>query len=138
MREVKVILDTNFIIEISKGVIAPSMIDEVLNVKYSLITTDSVIEELNDMSKHNDELSRMASASLEIIRRLKVKIIPTGIADGDESIISLAKKLKSVNEPVVVATLDKELQRKLRDASVPYIFLRNRGKRLSLSWSVLL
>jgi rRNA-processing protein FCF1 len=135
--EVKVILDTNFIIEISKGTVAPSMIDEVLNAKYLLITTDSIVEELNEMSKHNDELSRMARASLEIIRRLKIEVVPTDIADGDESIVSLAKRLKSEDEPVVVATLDKELQKKLRKAAVPYISLRNRGKRLGLSWDLL-
>jgi len=133
---IKVILDANFLIEMAKGNIAPSMIDEAISYGYELLTTTNVVDELSEMAMHGDELSKRASEAAIIIRRLNVKVVSTAAANGDESIVKLAGDLKASGNAVVVATLDKELRRRLRKEGVPCLTVRGRGKRLELSWAV--
>ena len=136
--KVKVVVDTNFLLLIARGVIAPSNLNDVINVSYELITTDAVVKELEAMSKEEDLLAREARFALKLLDRLGVQVLRVEAGSADKSILNLTKALAQEGDRVVVATNDKNLRRSVRRLGVPTLYLREEGLRLEIDWNPLL
>ncbi|MGC9210209.1 MAG: PIN domain-containing protein [Acidilobus sp.] len=134
---VTILLDTNFLIMMARGLIPPSSIGDVVKASYTLATTDAVIRELSSMRERGGLLGRAASFALELTKRLDVAVIATGHGDADKSLLELAKALRLKGEVVAVATSDKELRRRLKEAGVPTIYYREEGATLEVDWEPL-
>jgi rRNA-processing protein FCF1 len=136
--KVKVVVDTNFLLMMAQGVIAPSSLNDAINASYELVTTDAVVKELETMSKREDLLAREAGFALKLLERLGVQVLRVKAGSADESILTLAKELVQNGDRVVVATNDKNLRRSVRRLGVPTLYLREEGLRLEIDWSPLL
>jgi len=136
--KVKVVVDTNFLLTMAQGVIAPSSLNDAINASYELITTDAVAKELEAMSKREDLLAREAGFALKLLERLGVQVLRVKAGSADESILALAKELVQNGDRVVVATNDKNLRRSVRRLGVPTLYLREEGLRLEIDWNPLL
>lgn len=136
--KVKVVVDTNFLLTMAQGVIAPSSLNDAINASYELITTDAVVKELEAMSKGGDLLAREAGFALKLLERLGVQVLRVKAGSADESILALAKELVQNGDRVVVATNDKNLRRSVRKLGVPTLYLREEGLRLEIDWNPLL
>ena len=136
--KVKVVVDTNFLLTMVQGVIAPSSLDDAINASYELITTDAVVKELEAMSKGGDLLAREAGFALKLLERLGVQVLRVKAGSADESILTLTKELVQNGDRVVVATNDKNLRRSVRRLGVPTLYLREEGLRLEIDWNPLL
>ncbi|MCG2896873.1 MAG: PIN domain-containing protein [Acidilobus sp.] len=136
--KVKVVVDTNFLLTMAQGVIAPSSLNDAINASYELITTDAVAKELEAMSKGGDLLAREAGFALKLLERLGVQVLRVKAGSADESILTLAKELVQNGDRVVVATNDKNLRRSVRRLGVPTLYLREEGLRLEIDWNPLL
>lgn len=136
--KVKVVVDTNFLLMMAQGVIAPSSLNDAINASYELVTTDAVVKELETMSKREDLLAREAGFALKLLERLGVQVLRVKAGSADESILTLAKELVQNGDRVVVATNDKNLRRSIRGLGVPTLYLREEGLRLEIDWNPLL
>jgi len=136
--KVKVVVDTNFLLMMAQGVIAPSSLNDAINASYELVTTDAVVKELEAMSKREDLLAREAGFALKLLERLGVQVLRVKAGSADESILTLAKELVQSGDRVVVATNDKNLRRSVRRLGVPTLYLREEGLRLEIDWNPLL
>jgi len=136
--KVKVVVDTNFLLTMAQGVIAPSSLNDAINASYELITTDAVVKELEAMSKGGDLLAREAGFALKLLERLGVQVLRVKAGSADESILTLTKELVQNGDRVVVATNDKNLRRSVRRLGVPTLYLREEGLRLEIDWNPLL
>jgi len=136
--KVKVVVDTNFLLMMAQGVIAPSSLNDAINASYELVTTDAVVKELETMSKREDLLAREAGFALKLLERLGVQVLRGKADSADESILTLAKELVQSGDRVVVATNDKNLRRSIRRLGVPTLYLREEGLRLEIDWNPLL
>ncbi len=132
---VKVLLDTNFLILMAKGLVTPSMLESAIPALYELETTSAVVSELDEMSSRRDLLSRYAAAAKELLGKLKVRVVPTDEHDGDSSLLKYSQQLKARNYTVVVATVDSELRKALKKAGIPTLYLKGRKRALSIDWS---
>jgi len=136
--KVKVVVDTNFLLTMAQGVIAPSSLNDAINASYELVTTDAVVKELEAISKGEDLLAREAGFALKLLERLGVQVLRVKAGSADESILTLAKELVQNGDRVVVATNDKNLRRSVRRLGVPTLYLREEGLRLEIDWNPLL
>jgi len=136
--KVKVVVDTNFLLMMAQGVIAPSSLNDAINASYELVTTDTVVKELEAMSKREDLLAREARFALKLLERLGVQVLRVKADSADESVLTLAKELVQSGDRVVVATNDKNLRRSVRRLGVPTLYLREEGLRLEIDWNPLL
>ncbi|AFZ70233.1 PilT domain protein [Caldisphaera lagunensis DSM 15908] len=135
----KVILDSNMIIMLGKGIITISMFEDLLEQKFNLITTSSVIDELKKISEQNKNriININIKFGLNIIKN-KVEIIETkNVTDADDSIFYTSLDLKNKGEVVFVATNDRELRSRLRIAKIPTIYYRDSKSKLELEWKEL-
>ena len=103
----KILLDSNFVVSCVKNKID---FFEKLIGNQILIPTQ-VIEELKKLSDSKQKLhnKEIATLSLQIIQKNKFKKIDLGKGHVDKKIIQYVKD----NPEVIVATLDKELQKKI-------------------------
>ena len=136
--KVKVVVDTNFLLMMAQGVIAPSSLNDAINASYELVTTDAVVKELETMSKREGLLAREAGFALKLLERLGVQVLRVKADSADESILTLARELVQSGDRVVVATNDKNLRRSVRRLGVPTLYLREEGLRLEIDWNPLL
>ena len=131
------LLDTNFLLMMARGVIAPSSISEAVGVSYRLATSSAVVNELRRMAGGGDSLARLAAFALSLLERLNVSVLESSKADADSSLIELAMKLRAEGEPVAVATSDRELRRRLRERGVATLYYREEGSILEVEWEPL-
>jgi rRNA-processing protein FCF1 len=125
-RCLEVVLDTNFIILLSKY---PHLIDElneVIPFKSVCVLLTVVLEELEAVSKTLSEVrKRMLGKILGVLRGRCVVVDAGGSGIVDEAIIDYARKHQAV-----VATNDRELRRRLREMGIPNVFFREESRRL--------
>ncbi len=132
---VKIVLDSNVIIMVAKGLITYSMFEEVIEQKIEFITTSAVIDELEKLSnKGPKSLSRIIKFSFNLLKKLNVKILQTEVKGADDSIFYLAIQLKNSGNDVYVATCDKVLRRRLRSTGIPSIYYRESRAGLEVEW----
>ncbi len=133
-----VLLDSNTLILMARGLAAPSMIEEAVLAPVRLATTSTVVEELRRLaaSSPRPSLRRAAAAALGLLDRLGVEVIEaSGGVDADDSLEAAALKLKARGARVYVATSDRILRRRLRLHGIPSIYYRESSGRLEVEWS---
>jgi len=135
-----VIVDTNTLILMARGLIAPSMIGDALDASYKLVAPRDVERELERLSEAHPRplVRRYSKAALELARRLGVEWVEAGgWGDVDDSIEALARALRAEGARVVVATSDRGLRRRLRRIGIPTLHYRESEGMLRMDWSPL-
>ena len=89
---------------------------------YHIVVPSSIIGELEFLSKKGVGNKKIkAKASLKLVENYETVVVDE--KNADDSLIILAKRMNGV-----VVTNDKELRKRLRDASVSVVFLRAKKK----------
>lgn len=115
----KILLDTNFLIDLFRFKIGMEEIGNLLTEPYEFFIPTSVIKELKkiSMSKGND--SKYAKLALRLAEGNRMKTIES-IKMADKAIVDLADK------DTLVATNDMELRKTLKRLRIKTIYLRGR------------
>jgi len=117
----KIIFDTNFLtLPHQFKIDIFNEIDRIMEENYVLFTLDSVINELNKLSKSKGKDAIAAKIGLELIKKKNINIINTEEKNVDKAIISIS------NKDTIIATNDKILRKKLNDKNIKTIYLRSK------------
>ncbi|MDK2790178.1 MAG: uncharacterized protein PWP15_685 [Methanothermococcus sp.] len=123
-RQTTVIPDTNFLIYLFKHRINFDYeLSRVLNSSYEVVILECIVEELKKLKKElkgSEKLS--ANLALKLIERYRISDYDVG-SYADEKIMNYAME----NENVVVCTNDKNLKRKLLEAGIPIIIIKQKN-----------
>ncbi|MEM4325714.1 MAG: PIN domain-containing protein [Candidatus Pacearchaeota archaeon] len=105
-----VILDTNFILTCVKQKI--DFFNEIYLLGLSIVIPLEVIREIKRIKEKEGKfhLRRDAELSLKIIERNKFKKIRLGSKTVDQGLLKISKK----NPDIIIATLDKELKKRIK------------------------
>ena len=135
-----VLLDSNILMYMAAGIVAPSMLGEAVGFKAKLATTAAVVEELKRLSESHPrpKVRRRARAALDLVARLGLEILDYRLGDADDTLEAAALDAKGEGLPVFVATSDRTLRRRLRRHGVPSIYYRESSGRLEAEWEPLL
>ncbi len=134
-KKIIVLIDTNFLIYIAKGLIAPSMILETLEYPYTIATTWPVVRELDLLSStRSPTTARLARTARDRILPRLVNIIIDDNNKADDSLLLTALKLKGEGYHVIIATSDRILRSRARDSGIPTLYYRESEKSLELDW----
>ncbi len=112
---IKVILDTNFLVYCAENKVDYATgIMEIMTEGYELVVPEQVIAELKDLADKAKKLSDRSAAflALKLLEHNNVKMISANGNIADEAILNL------VRMGSIVATLDLELRKKLRNSRV--------------------
>jgi len=112
---IKVILDTNFLVYCAENKVDYAAgIMEIMTEGYELIVPRQVVQELNDIASDSKKLSDRSAAflALKLLEHNKIKIADVQGRIADEAILNL------VRIGSIVATLDLELRKKLKNTRV--------------------
>ncbi len=133
-----VLLDTNFLIYMAQGLIAPSQILETLDYAYCLLTIAPVKKELETLSKSNKpKLARLAARALELLSQLKITLLDLQLSPeikADDAIILAAQHLKKLGFNTLIATCDKSMRRRARALGIPTLYYRESEGILETDW----
>lgn len=128
-KKTRVIIDTNFLLlPGTAGIDVVHEIEKLLNEPYTLCTTQATKKELEELingkAKGKDKFS--AKLGYIMIEQQGIKVLKNSLGDGyaDQVIISLT------NEKTIIATLDKALQKEVKEAGGRIITIQ--GKKLVL------
>lgn len=108
----RVILDTNFLIDLVRFNIGLEEIGKLLNERHEILTISSVIGELEKINSKN------AKIALRLIEMEKINVLKTGERSADRAILNMADR------NTIVATNDIELRKKLKKLGIKTIYLR--------------
>lgn len=116
----RILLDTNFCIDIIRFKIDLEEIDKLVSGPYRLLALSSVLDELRKISKTKNKEGDCAKIALEFISSEDIEILATKEKSADRALISLA------DENTLVATNDIGLRKKLKNLGVKAIYLRSK------------
>jgi rRNA-processing protein FCF1 len=117
----KIILDTNFLIDLGRFRISIDEIGKVLPENYEMQIVAPSLEELKKIAATNTEESKFAKYALMLIDLRKMKILETN-ESADNAILSIADK------DTLVATNDIVLRKKLKMKGFRCIYVRAKKK----------
>jgi len=120
----RVILDSNFLIDLIRFKIPLEEVYELLNYETKFFTLNSVLSELEKVARKKSRDAKYAKASLKLIELKKIEVLNFD-KKADEALLSLA------DEKTIIATNDKNLRKKLREKGLKAIYVRAK-KRLCL------
>ncbi len=117
----KAILDTNFILSCAKQKI--DFLDEIKFIGLDILIPEEVLKEIEKIRDSGRKLHfrENAELALKILNKGGFKKIRLGTSDVDKGLMNLAEK----NKDVIVATLDRQLKRKIKK---PKLVIRNKKK----------
>jgi len=117
----KVIIDTNFILSCLKKKV--QIFEEIDNLNLDAVVPEQVVNELKKL-KENKKKSyadrELCNLALQLIKHKKIKKIKLSKVYVDSGILDYVKK----NKYVCIATLDRELKRRL--VGVRFVIIRKR------------
>lgn len=120
-------LDTNMLMLLAEGVNVFEQIEEKLCTKPDYVVLKPVYMELVKLAESGKpSICRKARMALEIIPRY-CRIVDYENGSVDELLIKYA-----LENNAAVATNDRELRRKLRERSIPEIYLREESMRIEI------
>lgn len=122
--ELKVILDSNaFFVPLQFRIDIFNELERLLNRGFDLILLSSVKHELETLAaKGSPKMRRQATFALRLAEKCKlVEVAKDSSEDVDEVITETAREWKAA-----VFTNDVQLRKKLRDISVPVIYVRQK------------
>ena len=128
----RVLLDTNFLIDLGRFGVSIDEIDRIVNERYELTVLRAVLNELKSIAGTQQEESKFAKTALMVLDLRGAKIVETERNEGgvDQKILEFASNEK---ENVLVATNDVELRKRLKNLGVRTICLRGK-KHLILDY----
>ena len=118
----RIILDTNFLMAIAQFKIDIfSEIDRIADFRYDICILDKTVDELKNIIKTQKGKNKAAAKlALQLIEAKDVKQIETGIGNTDDLIV------ENANRNTAVATLDKELRRRVKLKKAKLIGIRQK------------
>lgn len=122
----KVLLDSNILIDIVRFKLDVDEIDNLISKPYTLVTVDSVINELTGISNRKSKVGGYAKVALKIVRRYNFEVLKAGRKQTDKALLDLAK-----SEKILVATNDRMLRKELKALDKKTIYLKSK-KHLAL------
>jgi len=140
-KRIKILVDTNFLILLATGIIAPSLIDKAIDYSYELLIPESVIKELKKLTREapRDKTKRTASRALEFLEggEITYKRIPSTAANPDDDLIVIARGIRASGCRVLIASNDRELRRRARQAGIATLYYRESKNILETDWTPL-
>ena len=127
------IIDTNMIIDVMRGVPVREPLEEELGAKIIPVTTKTVLEELERLARSSNSLNILLKTRLEETLSGMLVLDSVDRMSADRDIEALASRLKEKGVSVIVATNDKRLRRRLREKGVDVAFFRWAHKRVQSS-----
>jgi len=119
-----VLLDTNFLmVSIRFGVDVQEELKRVIETAFKLATTKAVVEELKWL-RTRVKPGEVKEVDFALAEADKITILDPNLESGedvDDQLIRLAAR-----SGYIVATTDAELRRRLRERSIPVVYLRQR------------
>lgn len=122
----KILLDTNFFLDVIRFKIDLNEITSLLLEPYQLVTLNLIVKELEKISRSKSTASLHAKIALKLIKTKNIKILKSRERNVDKAILELA------NKDIIVATDDSKLRKKLRENKIRTIYLRAK-KYLAIS-----
>ncbi len=113
----ELILDSSFLMVVSRSKLAETLPLESMLASYELVIPRVVVRELEKMSKGKSSKAKNARVALEMTQRCKTVESASGKAD--DIIMEISR-----NRKAAVATLDSELISSLRAMQIPVVTLR--------------
>ena len=113
----ELILDSSFLMVVSRSKLAETLPFESMLASFELVTPKVVVRELEKMAEGRSSKAKNARVALWITQSCKA--IESASGNVDDIIMEIARKRKAA-----VATLDSELISSLRAMQVPVITLR--------------
>ncbi len=127
-RKMGVLLDTNILMLIGRGIDIFTQIEELLDTKPEYYVIEPVVKELEKIIAHGGVKERKAAKlALELVKK-KCRIIEISLSP-DKSVDDLLLEI-ALREGFIVATNDRELRRRLREAGIPEIYFREEKQLL--------
>lgn len=117
----KIILDTNFLIDLGRFGIDFDEIGRIMTENYELKITSSSVIELKKIAATSVEESKFAKYALMVIDLRKIEVLESQ-ETADKAILTFADK------DTIVATNDVELRKKLKANGVRCIYVRAKKK----------
>ncbi|MEM4625560.1 MAG: PIN domain-containing protein [Candidatus Pacearchaeota archaeon] len=123
----RIILDTNFILScIKQKIDFYGELDRLFG-RYFLFIPHKVIEELESISKR-----KTATLSERSNSKLAIDLINTHLAyilklDGENTDSSIANYLNKSKEEIYLATLDRNLKKRITNSKVKFLTIRNKN-----------
>ncbi|MCE4620307.1 MAG: PIN domain-containing protein [Desulfurococcales archaeon] len=140
-KRIKILVDTNFLILLATGIIAPSLIDEAVDYSYELLVPESVVEELVKLTREapSDKTRKSASRTLGFLEagEISYKRIPSEASNPDDDLILLARNIRASGCRVLIASNDRELRRRARQAGIATLYYRESKGLLETDWILL-
>ncbi|MEM5815268.1 MAG: hypothetical protein QXD89_02160 [Candidatus Aenigmatarchaeota archaeon] len=118
---VKVLLDTNFLLDIVRFKI--DFKDFNINEKTEFYITSSTLREIKSLINIKRKEGRFASIALKVIEIEGIKILESVRENVDEDLIELGKKYN-----FLIATNDKNLRKKLKMNNIKSICIKNKKR----------
>jgi rRNA-processing protein FCF1 len=115
----RVLLDTNFLIDILRFKIDLKCVSDLVLEPYKFFTLESVLKELELISKKKSVESGYAKIALQIIENEKIKIVKS-----DESVDKAILDLK--DSDIIVATNDMRLRKLLKARRTKTIYIKSK------------
>ena len=122
----KVILDSNALfVPLKFKIDIFGELDRLLNRRFDLILLSAVKRELETLAKKGSpKLRREAACALRLTEKCRLVEVDAGsLVDVDDVIVKAAAEWKAV-----VFTNDEQLRKRLRDISVPVIYVRQKSR----------
>ena len=127
-RKMGVLLDTNILMLIGRGIDIFTQIKELLDTKPEYYVIEPVVKELEKIFAHGGVKERKAAKlALELVKK-RCRVIEISLSP-DKSADDLLLEI-ALREGFIVATNDRELRRRLREAGIPEIYFREEKQLL--------
>jgi len=127
-RKIGILLDTNILMLIGRGIDIFTQIEELLDTKPEYYVIEPVVKELEKIFAHGGVKERKAAKlALELVKK-KCRVIEISLSP-DKSVDDLLLEI-ALREGFIVATNDRELRRRLREAGIPEIYFREEKQLL--------
>jgi len=140
-KRIKILVDTNFLILLATGIIAPSLIDKAVDYSYELLVPESVFEELVKLTREapRGKTRKTASRALEFLEagEIAYKRIPSETMNPDDDLIMIAREMRASGCRVLIASNDRELRRRARQAGIATLYYRENKGILETDWAPL-
>ncbi len=115
----KILLDTNFLIDMMRFKVDLNELDELIDSEYSLAVITPVLQELRTISNRKTKESMYAKVALKLIEVENLEIIKSGKRT-DEELVNLS------HGKTIVATNDGGLRKELKALGKKSIYLKSK------------
>lgn len=119
----RIILDTNILMIPGQfGIDIFEEIDKIIQENYKIVTLDSVIKELEGISKSKSKNAKNAKIGLDLLKIKEIEIIKAKKNNVDQEILDIFGK------STIVATNDTVLRKKLKNRGIKVLCLREKER----------